>query len=375
MGHKTGVYRATFMINFIRGVTIGVIGTTSLTISGRSGVPQNNLIAARGLGLIIAPMLFGSAIGKLLRTGEVFRCISGALVVKAACELYLALQGSSAVLLCLALFSMGIAMGILDTAGGVVITMVHGQRCALPLNVIHALYGTGGMLAPLFALAAQERAWHVLALVDLLVAMGVTKTRLNRRLPRAGPQEGLASAGPAGGDTPAGPLADLEGSAPARVFGAGAAFLVLAQAAETAVSAWGFTFAVSHFGEPDAREVAAAQHRHTGRGHLPHVRDGPGVREAAREAGRPACGPVQHVRQFRQHAGHVGSWIGQPSPGRAGVDHVHGGLDGVPSRGLPLAAAAIRQAAGVGPSASVYVRVHTSGCSVLSTVCILYWWT
>jgi fucose permease len=111
------------------------------------------------------------------------------------------------------------------------------------------------MLAPLFALAARERAWHVLALVDLVVAMAVTKTRLNRRLPRAGPQGALESAGPAGGDTPAGPLVDLEGSAPARVFGAGAAFLVLAQAAETAVSAWGFTFAVSHFGLPP--EVAA----------------------------------------------------------------------------------------------------------------------
>merc|ERR1719356_1957652 len=129
-------------------------------------------------------------------------------------------------------------MGILDTAGGVVITMVHGQQCALPLNVIHALYGTGGMLAPLFALAARESAWHVLALVDLAVAMAVTKTRLNRRLPHAGPQGALTSAGPARGGTPlepaAGPPADLEDSAPARVFGAGAAFLVLAQAAETA---------------------------------------------------------------------------------------------------------------------------------------------
>jgi len=249
MGHKTGVYRANFMINFTRGVTIGVIGITSLTISGQSGVPQNNLIAARGLGLIIAPMVFGSVIGRLLLTGEVFRCVSGALVVKAACELYLAAQGSSPLLLCLALLSMGIAMGILDTAGGVVITTVHGQKCALPLNVIHAMYGTGGMLAPLFALAAGERAWHVLALVDLAVAMAVTRTRLNRRLPLAGPQHGTPP------EPAAGPPAALEVAAPARVFGAGAGFLVLAQAAETAVSAWGFTFAVSHFGL--APEVAA----------------------------------------------------------------------------------------------------------------------
>ncbi|CAK0833166.1 unnamed protein product [Prorocentrum cordatum] len=233
----------------------GGADVVTLAISARSGVPQNNLIAARGLGLMAAPVIFSSAIGRLLRAGQVFRCVSGALAIKAACELCVAARGACGPSLYAVFFAMGIGIGVLDTTADLVVTTVHGERCAVPLNVINALYGTrtGGMLAPFFALAAGDGAWHVLALADLALAAAVAARRLGRGRPGAA-LPGAALAGISGEETlrsgycsfHAGDAA--KGLAPMRVLVPALAFLVLAQAAETAVSAWGFTLAVSRLG-------------------------------------------------------------------------------------------------------------------------------
>mmetsp|Transcript_70025 Transcript_70025/g.193702 ORF Transcript_70025/g.193702 Transcript_70025/m.193702 type:complete len:434 (-) Transcript_70025:147-1448(-) len=248
-GYGTGVLRAYYVVCFMRGVTVGVVGTSSLFIAERSGVPQNMLIAARGLGLTIGPVVLGRAIGKLARSGESQCGFALALAAKMLCEILIPRMASSWALY-LAFFVIGLSMNFLDTSASILVEMVHGEKCATPMLVYCAVYGTGAMVAPFVAVALPGQAWTLLALIDFAVATAVAGRRLGRGKPRAWRARVQARAELAAPGNASPTIVAAKVRLPARVLRAGLAFIFVQQAAETAISSWAFTFATSGLGLP-----------------------------------------------------------------------------------------------------------------------------
>ncbi|CAK0848505.1 unnamed protein product, partial [Prorocentrum cordatum] len=86
-GHGTGVLRAYYACYLIRGLTVGIAGASSLAISEATGLPQNLLVASRGVGLVLGPTALSPLIGRLLWSGNSEAGVAGALALKMACEL------------------------------------------------------------------------------------------------------------------------------------------------------------------------------------------------------------------------------------------------------------------------------------------------
>jgi len=248
--HGTGVLPAFTAIIFMRGITVGVIGTSSMLIAEQSGLPQNQLIAARGLGLVLGPSLFSWVVSRMVWCGESQSGTAFLLGIKALCE-YTIPRTFSAPLLYSSFFILGLAMTMLDTTKNALVTRVFGEGCGLPLNVYEVLYGVGAMLAPLVSVVMPEQAWNLLVAIDLALAAVVAGKRTCRGKPRNWKVKvrGIKALD-SGSSSPATPT-----RVPRRVLTTGLVFLVIVQACETAMSAWAFTYATAVLGLP--RKVCA----------------------------------------------------------------------------------------------------------------------
>lgn len=246
--HGTGVLPVYFIVVFMRGVTVAVIGTSSLLISQRTGLPQNTLVAARGVGLILGPSIFGRLIGQVVWSGNSQYGTAALLATKALCAAIIP-RSANAVILYPAFFILGLSMTVLDTARKVLVTRVYQDSCTLPLNIYETIYGLGAMITPYFVVSAPELAWDILFFVDLSLAVYVFAKRLIFGKPTAWkvrvrfPQSASSRCSDLEMLRPVEPR-----HVPGRIVVAGIASLFVAQACETAVSAWAFTFATSNLG-------------------------------------------------------------------------------------------------------------------------------
>eukprot|EP00927_Polykrikos_kofoidii_P023372 TRINITY_DN21564_c0_g1_i2.p1 TRINITY_DN21564_c0_g1~~TRINITY_DN21564_c0_g1_i2.p1 ORF type:complete len:444 (-),score=34.73 TRINITY_DN21564_c0_g1_i2:338-1669(-) len=254
MGYGSGVLRAYYACYLLRGLTVGVAGTASLFIARKTGLPQNMLVAARGLGLTIGPSILSPAISRLMWTGNSEVAVAAALFVKMLCEAAVARVETPA-LLYLAFLGIGLAMALLDTFATTLVSHIHKERCGTVLVGYDLLYGTGCMLAPFIAVAIPGRAWDFLVVADFVVFATLTSKRLRRGKPRDWKVKirGLAVAadvGSAPGGGTDGTCANkisgpISRAPPARVVRTGLAFTFAVQATMTAVSCWGFTYAAT----------------------------------------------------------------------------------------------------------------------------------
>jgi len=254
--HGTGVFPAYFVVLFMRGVTVGVVGTSSLLISRASGLPQNQLIAARGLGLILGPSICSRMVSKFVWSGESQTGTALLLLAKALCQLAIPRATNRPMALYLAFFALGLAMTMLDITKNDLVTRVFKERCSLPLNLYEVTYGLGALVAPMVSVSLGDNAWNLLVLVDMSLAVLVAGKRLGWGKPRdwkvklRGLQNQINSLEDGNKDK-----SNLSRRVPRRVLHVGLAFLFMAQACETAMSAWAFTLASSNLGLPP--EVAA----------------------------------------------------------------------------------------------------------------------
>jgi len=249
-GHGTGVLRAYYLLYVIRGLTVGIVGTCSFFVAQNTGVRQNYLVAARGVGTTIAPALLGHLIGRMINMGEAQMGVALPLLAKLLCELTIP-RAESSTCVFLAMFGIGVAMAVLDTMATILIGRVHGKQCGQALVVYDTAYGIGCMVAPFIAVIDPQRAWDFLAAVDFLVCAALAGKRTFRGKP-TGWQRKLSSCS-IGSD--AASTASSEVRPPRLVLRAGLAFTFFVQTAMTAVSCWGFTYAATTLQLP--KEVAA----------------------------------------------------------------------------------------------------------------------
>jgi len=246
MGHGTGVLRALFAWYALRGLTVGVAGTCSLFIAMKTGLPQNFLVAARGVGLTLGPAALGFAVGKMVWSGNSQVGVAAALACKMFCELVIPRTACSLVLYA-AFFGIGVSTALLDIFGTLLMSRVHGNQAATKLMFYDTMYGLGCMVAPFLAVLDPEQAWNVLAGCDFALAAVVAGKRLvagkpnnwKAKIRKLGSGDGARTEG-------------LRPKPPARVVQVGMAFTFMAQFAMTAVSCWGFTYASTTLGIPPA---------------------------------------------------------------------------------------------------------------------------
>jgi len=272
-GHGTGVLRAYYIVSFHRGLTVGVAGASSLYIAQRSGTPQNLLVAARGIGLVFSPVLLSNVIHKMVWSGNSQYGWGVAIIFKMIAELLIGRAESSLVLYA-AFFTIGVTMAMLDTSATALVTKVHEKNCGLSMLLYCAVYAMGAMVAPFMTIANPYRAWDVLAAIDFATAMylaakrfagkprnwksKIRKTGLNETNgggsePGSGNISRCTTEEPENGASQRKPsklVAAVEKRPPARVLRAGFAFIFVAQAAETAMSCWAFTFAATTLNLP-----------------------------------------------------------------------------------------------------------------------------
>jgi len=250
MGHGTGVLRALFAWYALRGLTVGVAGTCSLFIAMKTGLPQNFLVAARGVGLTLGPAALGFAVGKMVWSGNSQVGVAVALACKMLCELVIP-RTADAFLLYAAFFGIGTSMALLDLFTTVLMSRVHGKHTGTMLTFYDIMCGVGSMVAPFLAVVDPEQAWNVLAACDFALAAIVTGKRLIAGKPSNWKAKirRLESAGGPGAD-------GLRTKPPTRVVQVGMSFTFMVQFAMTAVSCWGFTYARTTLGMPAA--IAAA---------------------------------------------------------------------------------------------------------------------
>lgn len=263
MGYGTGVLRAYYAVSLMRGLTVGVAGASSLYIAQRSGAPQNVLVAARGVGLIIGPAILSRLIGKMVWSGESQSGFAIASAAKVAAELVIP-RAQNQLVLYAAFLIIGLAMAVLDTSAQILITRVHKEQCGLIMLIYCAVYGIGCMVAPFITIRDPFRVWDLLALIDLVVASSVgcrrlvigkprnwkAKVRGNTSAPMCQVTETPSPTSPVAPNNTEEPAKVL----PSRVLHAGMAFVFLAQTTETAMSCWAFTFAATtlHLGKKQA---------------------------------------------------------------------------------------------------------------------------
>jgi len=238
-------------------VTVGVVSTSCLFISRRADVPQHWLVASRGLGLIFGPTLLARIIGRATWSGESQTGYVLLLTLKALSELSIP-RANSTLFLLVGFFGVGIVQASLDLWRTLLVTLVHRERCGSALVVYAAIYGVGSMIAPFMTVANPMQAWDALAAIDFLLAAVLGSKRLYLGKPRDWKLKirgVLGSQGPDGdrsntssccqsreGSLPGSPA---QKRVPRRVLRAGIVFIALSEAAETAMSAWSFTYAAT----------------------------------------------------------------------------------------------------------------------------------
>mmetsp|Transcript_31661 Transcript_31661/g.58165 ORF Transcript_31661/g.58165 Transcript_31661/m.58165 type:complete len:443 (-) Transcript_31661:10-1338(-) len=245
MGYGTGVYYMTFMNMVMRGTITGVIGASSLAVAEKTGVLQRHLVLTRGLGLILGPVAFAPLIGKSLWSGESMSLLSVWAAARGCCEMLVPrLESHAALYFCFAVI--GVAMAVLDTQGLVLVTRVRGAEATVPLIVLAVVYSIGGMIAPFLVVTFGLRAWDLMAAIDFSIAVVVAAKRFGRGKPKDWKLKGCRSPGPSAGSTPV--LSQGVRQVPNRVFAVGLVLIFMVKTVETAMSSWGFTYAVSAIG-------------------------------------------------------------------------------------------------------------------------------
>eukprot|EP00928_Gymnodinium_smaydae_P013072 TRINITY_DN14766_c0_g1_i3.p1 TRINITY_DN14766_c0_g1~~TRINITY_DN14766_c0_g1_i3.p1 ORF type:complete len:409 (+),score=27.80 TRINITY_DN14766_c0_g1_i3:80-1306(+) len=243
MGYGTGVLRAYFAIQFLRGLSVGIAGTASLFIARSTEAHQSILIASRGVGMIVGPLGLSRLLGRAAWSGESQYAATLALVLKGFCD-YAAARTSGPLALYFQFFIMGTTMASLDTLLIILVARAVKDNRGTLLSIYDALYGVGAMVAPFIAVSISWRAWDVLAFLDLLIAAMLAGQRTFRGKPNNWKAKVRDM-----------DLNDRTGApgcpCPWRVVSAGIAFTFLSQVASTTVSAWGFTFAFLDLGMPD----------------------------------------------------------------------------------------------------------------------------
>jgi len=254
MGYGTGVLRAHYVVAFMRGLTPGVISTSSLFISEKTGTPQHWMMAARGIGMIIAPMLSSDAIGWATWNGNMQAGYAALLFFRAICEVSASRASSRYGLLFRFLLIGGIG-SCLDTWRTVLVTIVRGEQCGTAMVIYAGIYGFGCTVAPYLTVTMGVRAWDVLACIDILTALMLVRKLLVIGRPRnwkdkirsGGSLTGsecTSANGSAAGSLQGSPAAVR--TVPPSVLRAGVAFIFIVEATETALSSWCFTYAAKH---------------------------------------------------------------------------------------------------------------------------------
>mmetsp|Transcript_29792 Transcript_29792/g.68616 ORF Transcript_29792/g.68616 Transcript_29792/m.68616 type:complete len:454 (+) Transcript_29792:90-1451(+) len=249
MGYGTGVLRAYYAVTFMRGLTTGVAGTTSLYISKQTGLPQHWIFFARGLGLTLGPLIFGKVIGRMVWSGESQSGWTLLLVCKAMAEVAI-IRVSSGALLFFLFFVIGIVTVVLDVSATIHVTRVYGKKCGSALIIYYTLYGVACILAPWLSIGLMLHSWDALALTDLLIAIAIGGRRFVVGKPRnwKAKVRGLALASPLASPRSEKQEPADEGFVPAKVLRAGLTGVFIVQATETAMSSWAFTYAKSELG-------------------------------------------------------------------------------------------------------------------------------
>ncbi|CAJ1358138.1 unnamed protein product [Effrenium voratum] len=252
MGSGSGVLQAMFFWQLVRGITVGIAGTATLYVADQTGVPQSVMAAARGVGMILGPILASKTIGRLIWSGESQYGFGLVLSLKAIC-VWLVPRLNGAIGLCLAFGSIGAAMSVLDTFNIMLVGRLLKSSSGSALSKYDLCYGIGGMVAPFVAVWAHRHSWDLLATLDLCIAMVVVRRRACLGKPTdwkqkirnpEGAEGGLASASEAKG-------VEQAAAVPSRVVKAGLAFTLISQIGSTSISAWGFAFVTKHHHFPE----------------------------------------------------------------------------------------------------------------------------
>jgi len=248
----TGVMRALYACFFVRGLTVGIAAASSLFISQRTGVSQTVLVACRGVGLVLGPTAFGRIIGRMVWSGESQSGVTLALTTKAICGLLMP-RAKSYIILYIGFFVMGLTMAAMDTICNYLVAKCYGKKTGGKLIVYDAVYMSGCMLAPFVAVATLDRAWDLLAGLDLLLALSIGGKRACVGKPRdwkrkiRGPVANGSCAADNGSSprAPPQPLAQSEPRPSRAVLSTGVAYIFVAQVVQASISCWGFTFAAT----------------------------------------------------------------------------------------------------------------------------------
>ncbi|CAE8595700.1 unnamed protein product [Polarella glacialis] len=289
MGYGTGVLRIFYLVSWMRGMSSGIMATTALDISLRSGIPQPLLVAARGVGLTFSPVIFGKGIGRMVWSGESQSGFALFISIKVVCELVVP-RTNSVPLLYLGYGFIGVAMAALDTSASVLVARVHGKDCGRVLLAYCAAYGVGCLMSSWFCVyLGPFHAWDVLAVSDFLM----TATLICSRFGKGKPQDWKAKirkvevSDPAPGNDQSQIQSQKSGAAkaeqktpqqeqqerllqqvqkvqheqqqvgparvPGRILRAANAFMFITEAIETSVSAWCFSYGLQELGMTKSR--------------------------------------------------------------------------------------------------------------------------
>jgi len=256
MGYGTGVLRAHYVVAFMRGLTPGVVSTSSLFISAKTGTPQHWVMGARGIGMIVAPLLASDAIGRATWHGNMQVGYAVLLLLRAICEVSAARVSSTFVLLPIFVLIGGIG-SCLDTWRTILAGIVHREKLGQAMVIYSGIYGLGCTVAPYLTVCMGMRAWDALACIDTVTATLLLRKFLIIGRPRNWKEKirsGSDGSLPGSSCTSANNsvAGSLQGSpanvrpVPRSVLRAGVAFIFIVEATETAMSSWCFTYAVTH---------------------------------------------------------------------------------------------------------------------------------
>jgi len=245
MGHGTGVLWTYHALYVIRGLTVGIAGASCLFIAENTGLSQSLMVGSRGIGLAFGPIILCGLIGKMIWSGNAELMVGAACAIKVVCELAIS-RVDIAPIVYVAFCGIGLAQGLLDTAGTLLMTRVFGKKAAAPMAIYDIFYSVGCMVAPFIAVWDPLRAWDILASLDFLFAVMLVSKRVRRGKPRnwKAKVRGQPDAVPSDADRESGTTAPPPFKVPHRVVRIGVAFTFAVQVTMTSVSCWGFTYAV-----------------------------------------------------------------------------------------------------------------------------------
>eukprot|EP00929_Paragymnodinium_shiwhaense_P084157 TRINITY_DN4498_c0_g1_i1.p1 TRINITY_DN4498_c0_g1~~TRINITY_DN4498_c0_g1_i1.p1 ORF type:complete len:470 (-),score=66.01 TRINITY_DN4498_c0_g1_i1:620-1942(-) len=258
-GHGTGVLRPHRLVALLRGLTAGVVSTSCLFLSQATGVPQHWMVAARGVGLICGPLMMAKVIAYLTYRGEAMTGYVLILTVKMICEIVVPRVSAPPVLV-VGFYLIGFCQASMDTWLTALVTLVYKDRCGQAMVIYCGIYGVGCMVAPFLTIADPRQAWNLLAGMDFALAVFLAYKRSIVGKP-ANWKRAMRETAPVtveledecsrdeSASASEGRSRNIDNArAPRRLLRAANAFIVVSEAAETAMSSWCFTYAVTSFG-------------------------------------------------------------------------------------------------------------------------------